>query len=730
MRFFLIAIMVCVLSFHSASATVEEFYLNGGHALCAKVKNAVGLSEHFCWGRNVGKALLRNSSYSSSFPIKLDVPRVERIIPGNKSFYGHVLHDASYSWGNNTEGQLATGSINSVQYLPHEMSNLLTPLKEIAAGTGTTCAIDEASVGYCWGDNRQGQLGRGNVTVSSAVVNLGSGISQITTKNTHSCFLDAIGKVFCAGDNRFGQLGSLAASTPLIFTNYFPQSGFTEISAGYEHTCGRLTSGEVMCWGRNQAGQLGLGRKSASEVPTKVLNLNDAVSISAGRDFTCALRSNSEVQCWGSNIKGQLGQPMVSESLIPLTVPGLNGVTSLHAGEGQACVLVSGELKCWGENQYGQLGTGDYFNRFMPTLVEFISRPLHSPLGLESSTHTSCVMREGDRPRCWGVNALYQLGIPFAFPFSDGPVVAASLPQDILDLAMGDNHSCFIRADKKVYCWGENNDTQLGSELPAFSIAPLQVPGLLNMIKVQVGAFFSCSLSETGDVYCWGRNDVGALGLGFLSDAELPQKVLLPEPASFITLSRFGEFACAVGVSGAVYCWGSNFDYELGQDNGTQENPIPLKVNGLPKMFSISAGELFACALSEDGRVFCWGQGWGGQSGGTDRAHVKTPLELKNLKNILQVKVGRAHACAMDQKRKLSCWGWGQFGQIGNAVATDAFSPSQVLFGVSDFTLGYSHTCALTLDENIYCWGQARQGQSGIPGVSTSLLLPTVVELK
>lgn len=59
-------------------------------------------------------------------------------------------------------------------------------------------------------------------------------------------------------------------------------------------------------------------------------------------------------------------------------------------------------------------------------------------------------------------------------------------------VGVGSRHSCVLKADQSVICWGDNGDGQ--TDVPS---------GLVGVVQVSVGAYHSCALQSDGVVACW-----------------------------------------------------------------------------------------------------------------------------------------------------------------------------------------------------------------------------------
>jgi alpha-tubulin suppressor-like RCC1 family protein len=197
---------------------------------------------------------------------------------------------------------------------------------------------------------------------------------------------------------------------------------------------------------------------------------------------------------------------------------------------------------------------------------------------------------------------------------------------------------------------------------------------------IMAGNQHTCTLLFGGKIRCWGENGVGQLGLGHVNpvgDDEPPgasPPLDLGEAAIQIAAGRY--HTCAVTESGRVYCWGSGKFGRLGYANtmyiGDDElagsaGPVPLEGTAV----QIAAGHEHTCALMSDGSVYCWGGGQYGHLGtgntsdiGDDEtAATLGPVDLGG--PAVQLSASDDHTCAVLNDGGVICWGRGDYGQLG-----------------------------------------------------------------
>src|SRR5512133_2469127 len=317
------------------------------------------------------------------------------------------------------------------------------------------------------------------------------------------------------------------------------------LALGSYHSCALFNTGTVKCWGCNDFGRLGDGTEMHAATAVEVVGINNARAISAGRWTTCALLADGTVACWGDNSAGQLGSGTTEpKSLVPIAVPGLANVTRLTSGVAHECVLMgAGATKCWGANSFGQLGNG---------LLDDSSAPV-TPAGgyyfdrMSASYHT-CMTTSMGSVACWGLNANGELGDGTS---GEGANKSAPVLVEGLDLvsgiAVGASHTCALRSDRTVHCWG----VAVSNGLPIQINAPTQVKDLTSVTTIAAQLSHTCAIvsEATGSsVKCWGGNSWGELGDGTTTDSAQPVQAKGIDSATNIAVGF--HHSCALRTDG------------------------------------------------------------------------------------------------------------------------------------------------------------------------------------
>jgi alpha-tubulin suppressor-like RCC1 family protein len=473
------------------------------------------------------------------------------------------------------------------------------------------------------------------------------------------------------------------------------------------------------------------------------------ISADQNGQYTCALDSAGAAYCWGAASFGQLGNGGVS------SVPGMpvavlkSGVlagqtlTQIATGSGSTCALAStGAAYCWGQDSNGELGNNSTTNSPAPVAVTtsgVLSGQTLTQISL--GTNFACALASTGTAYCWGLNTSGQLGNPATATRFLVPVAATSQAT----IAAGYAHSCTISSGK-AYCWGDNIDGELGNNRTTSSSVPVAVvtSGALSgvtLTQIVAGFFFTCALGSTGAVYCWGFNADGELGNNSTTNSSVPVAVSTSGVLSGVAVTQItansGYNVCALGSTGAAYCWGRNSDGQLGNNTVTNSSvPVTVTTSGVlsgATLTQITAGSSFTCALDSTGHAYCWGLGASGQLGNNTNTSSAVPVAVTATGvlsgvTLTQVSAASAFACALGSTGAAYCWGLNADGQLGNTTTTSSLVPVAVTAsGVTLIQVRAGNTAACAQGSSaIYCWGLNSSGQLG-NNSSTQSSVPVLV---
>jgi alpha-tubulin suppressor-like RCC1 family protein len=366
--------------------------------------------------------------------------------------------------------------------------------------------------------------------------------------------------------------------------------------------------------------------------------------LASGAGHTCALTATGAAMCWGSGINGALGNKASQDQGAPVDVADLAGLLGLAAGDGHTCALKADHsVACWGDNTEGQLGNTTTFHG-------------------------------GTNPSPATVTGL-------------GGVVS---------VVAGRYHTCALRSDGTVACFGRNSSAELGSAaVGTQSATPVNVAGISDAVAISAGrGSFTCALKSDQTVVCWGNNESGQLGTGQSTPSQTgtPQTVLTGQgtPLGHVLALRSGALhSCAIVEDGSVYCWGNNSYQQTSPDVSNVVYPA-TKQPGLSGVLMLSTSMYSTCSFSIDSSFKCWGSNSYGESLGAagGASHVLAPTAISGLQGTQLPEYasgGNEFLCALQSDGTALCLGRGGSGQLGDGMSVDSPEPVQVQVGLGTF---------------------------------------------
>lgn len=350
-------------------------------------------------------------------------------------------------------------------------------------------------------------------------------------------------------------------------------SNIANACIGLGHTCAVNTSGSAFCWGYNFYGQIGDNGTVSSFystayafAPLQVRGLSSGVSkVICGDYFSCAILTTGAMSCWGSNAYGQLGDGTFIDRLAPSGVSNMdNGVTFANAGSAHTCAIKLGAVWCWGSNGFATLGQGTCCGGPSNVPVAVALGGPNTASALAAGAAHTCALRTDGPVFCWGSNGFGQIGSNDAFNTMILVPKAVFGGYTFTGITAGAIHTC-ASSSAAVLCWGGNSNGQLGSGTLTQSSTPVQVLASAPTTTVTAGAYFTC-VTTTAGVSCWGQNNYGQLGLGYYNaTGGIVSPKRLPPPMNISSAIVFAGTVHACGLAGSsMYCWGYNGEGELG----------------------------------------------------------------------------------------------------------------------------------------------------------------------
>ncbi|HET9619751.1 MAG TPA: hypothetical protein VFP84_00195 [Kofleriaceae bacterium] len=563
-----------------AAANSETCVVDSGHAVQ-------------CWGANdagqLGNATTAPSDQSSDpatkLPVKMQLPadRAVQVAVG-ADFACALLDDGTvFCTGHNNANQVGPhtpGVDNNDDFVlvPRQVPLNVTA-KALVVGDRFSCITDDAAKLWCWGADDNFEIADGGGPHDRAFpVQVDYPDAKLASAGAGFLCVQSSDGLRCGGYDGFGQLGDGHRTTSSVPLAVDGLTGLTAVTAGASFSCAVRGDQSVACWGENDSGQLGDGTLTPRARPVPVVGLHGVVKLVSAHRHSCALLGDATVACWGGNSDGQLGdgsfvdRPLARPVLAtdkPATP--LANVIDIAVGAYHSCaVLQGGAVKCWGNNFQGQLGSG-------------------TPGSNDQALPTD--------------------------------LAAPGAPAGVTKIAAGVEHTCVIADAGKIWCWGANQLGQLGIDrpndaqmIPRQTVTPQKslLPAGLAFDQVSAFTDFTCAHATSNDVWCWGYNNDGELGLDGTSFFEAVPKQSSGLVASQVTAGEI--HGCAITAERAAVCWGGDYLGQVGQDN-YDAYPTRQMVAGLTGVQAIAAGANHSCAIVAGGGAACWGDGRDGELG-------------------------------------------------------------------------------------------------------------------
>ena len=452
-----------------------------------------------CWGSDAnGRAIPPRSDGFRWFGYRHNVSAEQYtdVSAGRFHTCGLKLDGAAVCWGYNNDGQSDPPGGTFVQIAASSCS----PEGNCLEITDHSCGLRENGTVQCWGYNHYGQSDPP-----------GGKFSRVTVGDLHSCGLRVDGSIKCWG--RESAVEDRQEPTKLEI----PHGRFTAADTGQAHGCGIRTDATVACWGSNNSGQtdppagkftrvavgylhscgLGVdgsiqcwGSNSYRESDPPAGKFTD---IFAAQFRSCGLRTDSTIACWGHTVRSDDPPPPAGK------------FTDIAMGYRHSCGLrEDGAIICWG------------FLRDSGVPEDESAGPF---VAVTAASNATCGQRGDGTITCWSYGKTYEFAADGITNLttgvcglrSDGTIacvddghVGRDVPSgQFTDAFASDdlNNLCGIREDGAIVCRGGFYQNYAAVNL---TDAPEG-----RFTDIAAGGEHTCAVRTNGTIVCWGANKYG-----------------------------------------------------------------------------------------------------------------------------------------------------------------------------------------------------------------------------
>lgn len=617
------------------------------------------------------------------------------------AYHTFFLKTSGELWGTgyNYAGSFGTGT--TTDYLSPVL--ITAGVSAFSAGYTTNLYVKAGTL-HGVGLNNHGQLGLGTTTfVEPAPQPITTNVATATTELYSSLFIKNDGSLWGMGENAQGQLGdgfTIDRMVPVPVatgTVAVPASPLVSAGDGTQSTEVRLTWTPVI-----GATSYDVWRGSSTDTATAV-RIASGLRVPFYDDFAAAPGTTYFYWVRASNLSGTSGfgvpdsgmrgagvPPVITTQPVAQNVTGGAPVTFTIVATGDPTPTLQWQrLPALGSVWAPLPNGGNFAGVTTPTLAI-----------------TTTAAMNGDQFRCVATNA-------------GGSAISAAATLAVVDLpgvvqvAMGTEHSFFIRADGTLWAQGRNTFGQLGDGTTTDRLRPVQVA--TGAIAAAAGADFSLMLKADGSLWTTGGNGSGQLGTGSGSGS---RTTFAQMATGVVAIAAGAQHALYLKSDGSLWAMGDNIWGELGV-NVFGSSMVPVQVAS--NVAGCSANRYHSLFVKTDGTLWACGANDYYQLG--DGTLTPRTLPIQVATNVVVAAAGWYHSTFL--KTDGTVWGMGNnsSGQNGDGLPGNHPTPAPMnIAGVVALTNGISHSLMLKADRTLWGTGYNYLGQLGyqseFPGVS------------
>ena len=315
---------------------------------------------------------------------------------------------------------------------------------------------------------------------------------------------------------------------------------------------------------------------------------------------------------------------------------------------------------------------------------------------------------------------------------------SGTLWNDWVQVDIGRNYSaCGVRENGTAWCWGEGSTIGAGSGVSGSQPVPVQVGTsgsstiFTDWDHISSGSLHSCGLRTNGMAYCWGTRNNGRVGTNTTSGQQwTPGRVGTSGSGTlwsdWTKIVSGTSHNCGLRSNGQVWCWGSNYQGQIGYDGGEDNRAIPTRVgtSGTGTLWAdwidVWASYLVSCGQRQDNSIWCWG--YTSPIFGEALSNQSVPVLVHDGTDVAEVSLRQGNISILKTDGTLQYWGSavGSGDGVGGYMYGTGF-PQKIagghtwkkLYPGGDEWYYWGMSCGLRTDDVLMCWGASERGNLG-----------------
>ncbi|MGV3459932.1 MAG: T9SS type A sorting domain-containing protein [Flavobacterium sp.] len=236
------------------------------------------------------------------------------------------------------------------------------------------------------------------------------------------------------------------------------------------------------------------------------------------------------------------------------------------------------------------------------------------------------------------------------------------------------------------------------------------------LVEILPGADHTLAISDEGKLFSCGTNTWGILGSGS-SDMDLlvPNFTIFNADTNWKQLTTGDVHVAALKNDGTLWCWGTNFNYNIGV-------PTPWNVNANVKQVGVdndwkylSSNSYFTLAVKNNGTLWGWGYNLYGNLGlGTTAVAKHYITHVPGNQVWDKVWTGSSFAIGKTVTGEFYSWGKNLEGELADGTFINKAAPTLIpAYGFEKISLGDDYGLAIKSDGTMWAWGLNASGQLG-----------------